>query len=392
MRWRVLLQAIAALAALLFAGKLLRLPIALMIVSGSSMEPSLKAYDLVLGVRPSLVGGINEGDIVVWCIDEARWRSSCIIHRVVDIHNVGGVVYVVTKGDALSTPDPPVPVDRISYVIVLHVPRVYTLALAALLGCAGLAYYYIYLPAAVHWMRRLLPPGSAALLMLLAYVIFDIVYVGVAVLDPSPIPVEKPRIYRESIVFNLSNATVGIYISHDETLRPVSAPECSVVRPLNASLELVSYAATGGNVSIVLRVPRKVFLELYKLDSRRAGALPPPPAKLATWLWVGCTLYFDKGVLRSVYGVVFSWKEPTIRVINESSISITNNNPIDINITIEVYSSLRRAVVLRENLTLPSFTSLAIKLSQPLQGDTLNVRIYYTFLSHKRAVGVTIPG
>jgi signal peptidase I len=393
-RLSTLLYAVAGVLVVLFAGKLLELPVALMVVSGSSIEPSLKAYDLVLGVKPGLAGDVKKGDIVVWCLGNARWRSSCIIHRVVELHNVSGTVYVVAKGDALDRPDLPIPLSRVDYVVVLRIPRLYVLAVFLAVGGAGAAYYYVYLPAAVHGLRRPLTPGAAALAMVFAFAIFNLAYVGVAALDPAPILVKTPGVHNETLVFNLSSGLVHIHLSYDSILEPVSAPECRIVRPFEAQVELAEYSTTAGNASIVLHVPQSVFLELYQRASSRAAnaSLPSPPAKLAAYLWLRCELHFDKGVLRSMYPLEFSWIEPMVNLTGDGRVAITNRNPIPINVTLEVYSSLRHRIILRENLTLSPFTTTTVEVPKPSRGDTLYVRVYYTFLGHRRAAGVAVHG
>lgn len=84
-------------------------PIALAVVSGSSMKPAIRSGSLVIGVpRKPLVG-----DIVI-----ARIGGNYVIHRVVNIS--GDIVY--TKGDNNNYTDPPVRIQDVRYVVVLVIP------------------------------------------------------------------------------------------------------------------------------------------------------------------------------------------------------------------------------------------------------------------------------
>ncbi len=97
--------------AFLILGRYIGSPISIVIVSGTSMRPTLDIGDLAILVRDSDVG---EGDIVLWC----RNNLDCILHRVYQINST----YVITKGDANEVPDPPIPIDRIEYKAVLTLP------------------------------------------------------------------------------------------------------------------------------------------------------------------------------------------------------------------------------------------------------------------------------
>ncbi|MEB2836860.1 MAG: signal peptidase I [Desulfurococcales archaeon] len=103
--------ALAALATLILALKLLPVPLAVMVVGSGSMRPAMEVGDLVV------VAGKNYhvGDVVVWC----RGARLCVVHRVVRIADG----YVVTKGDANPAPDPPVPRGLVKGRVALVVPR-----------------------------------------------------------------------------------------------------------------------------------------------------------------------------------------------------------------------------------------------------------------------------
>ncbi|GAY26443.1 hypothetical protein ATG_16470 [Desulfurococcaceae archaeon AG1] len=75
------------------------------VVSGVSMEPILSTGDLVFIVPVKDPSEISVGDVVVYKSASGRY----IIHRVINIINVGGNTYFITKGDNNLVPDPSVP-------------------------------------------------------------------------------------------------------------------------------------------------------------------------------------------------------------------------------------------------------------------------------------------
>ncbi|MEM2204175.1 MAG: signal peptidase I [Sulfolobales archaeon] len=75
------------------------------VVSGVSMEPILSTGDLVIIIPVKDPLEISVGDVVVYKSASGRY----IIHRVINIINVGGNTYFITKGDNNLVPDPSAP-------------------------------------------------------------------------------------------------------------------------------------------------------------------------------------------------------------------------------------------------------------------------------------------
>jgi len=124
---------LAASLATLLLGKALQLPIAIVIVNGHSMEPTLKPLDILVVIDPALKEP-KPGDIVVWCVDSLRLH--CTVHRLIKINDT----IIVTKGDNNKTnpaPDPPLPADALAYVVAARIPR-QIVALAAAASAAPL--------------------------------------------------------------------------------------------------------------------------------------------------------------------------------------------------------------------------------------------------------------
>ncbi len=74
------------------------------VIDGISMEPILNSGDIVFLLPVSSPEDIKVGDIIVY----RSAYNRLIIHRVVDIIEVSGEYYFVTKGDNNRFPDPPV--------------------------------------------------------------------------------------------------------------------------------------------------------------------------------------------------------------------------------------------------------------------------------------------
>jgi signal peptidase I len=77
-------------------------------VSGSAMRPELNDGDLVT-VEPVNAQSVRTGDIVLY---QSLWDTA-LIHRVLRFEQRAGGRFVVTRADASSTPDVPVPVHHI---------------------------------------------------------------------------------------------------------------------------------------------------------------------------------------------------------------------------------------------------------------------------------------
>jgi signal peptidase len=71
------------------------------VVSGSSMEPILSTGDVVFIQPVKSPSEIRVGDVIVYRSQAGRY----IIHRVINMINVGGKVYLITKGDNNPVPD-----------------------------------------------------------------------------------------------------------------------------------------------------------------------------------------------------------------------------------------------------------------------------------------------
>jgi signal peptidase len=103
---------VAVVAALLF-GQFLGVPLGLAFVETGSMAPTMEPGDGFVALPPTLLGGVDEGDVVTFDAQNIE-NGRLTTHRVVDETSEG----YITRGDANPFTDqqsgePPVPRDRV---------------------------------------------------------------------------------------------------------------------------------------------------------------------------------------------------------------------------------------------------------------------------------------
>ncbi len=108
---------IAAVAIIWFSVGLF--PIHPTLVASGSMRPGIDVGDVVI-IAEAGADVVREGDVI-----EFRRESATIIHRVIEIQEVGSTKLFVTKGDANNAPDPePVMSGQIIGKAVFTVPKI----------------------------------------------------------------------------------------------------------------------------------------------------------------------------------------------------------------------------------------------------------------------------
>lgn len=95
------------------------------LVSGVSMEPTVMAGDVVI-TREVAAEAVEVGDIIRY-----QRNDVFILHRVVEIQQDGGEVQFITRGDANHTLDPPVKPYQLSGKVILTVPKIGWVTIAA---------------------------------------------------------------------------------------------------------------------------------------------------------------------------------------------------------------------------------------------------------------------
>jgi signal peptidase I len=77
-------------------------------MSGTSMRPAIEDGDLIT-VEPPGNDGVRAGDVILYY----SVRETAVIHRVVRIDRAQGEIVMITRGDASSQNDSPVPSHRV---------------------------------------------------------------------------------------------------------------------------------------------------------------------------------------------------------------------------------------------------------------------------------------
>ncbi len=167
-----------ALVVALSLARYLDAPLALVLVAGRSMEPSIHLGDLALLERVDDPHSLKPGDVVLWCLGKG-----CVLHRVQGFQDGR----IITKGDANPYPDPPVPLEAVKYRMLLRIPReAYLAPLAAYLALEALE------AARSGRLRRLieetaaLQPGRLETLALAALLVYAVSILAASIAAPPP--------------------------------------------------------------------------------------------------------------------------------------------------------------------------------------------------------------
>ncbi|MGC9147755.1 MAG: hypothetical protein ACP5GL_08155 [Infirmifilum sp.] len=369
---------------LLFLGKLIFSPVALVVVTDDSMQPKLHRGDLVLLLATYLVN-YAPGDVVLWCIDDLR--SACCLHLLVNSSSE----HVVTAGSSNSVPDTPVPKQLVYYKAVFSAPLLLWLPLVALLYAYNLYYFYRSYVLRVFSLRRSRDRILTGVIKDMIYVsmlvaLVNSMFIGSAYIDQSPPQYNIPVVSLVSRSLDLSEGRA--YVALNTSVYLVRNASCSLDD--NTPLE-VEYVQVGELANITIHIPRDYFSKLWANASERKPPLTAPPASVYQSFGYNCTVHFDKGYLESAFIESFTWKEPEVYVKNWSILVITNPNPVNLNATIVIYDVSRTRMVSQYNVSINYLSSYSVDLRE-LVGEkgSYEVRIYYEFLGSLRVRGVRV--
>jgi signal peptidase len=87
------------------------------VVASGSMRPAFDVGDIAITVQTS-ASEIRQGDVLRYLRN-----SEFIVHRVVEVHNVNGAIFFITKGDANNVPDDPVRQDAVVGKVLYVIPK-----------------------------------------------------------------------------------------------------------------------------------------------------------------------------------------------------------------------------------------------------------------------------
>jgi signal peptidase len=88
------------------------------LVSGVSMEPALRAGDVVI-TREVSTDQVQVGDIIRF-----QLGGSYVLHRVMEIQKDGGQIQFITRGDANNVDDAPLPESEFEGKVIVVVPKI----------------------------------------------------------------------------------------------------------------------------------------------------------------------------------------------------------------------------------------------------------------------------
>ena len=375
----------------LFMGKTLGLPVALMLVSGDSMKPTLNPLDLVLGVQPSLKGGVHTGDIVVVVLPGSDWRTTGVIHRVVKIYEANGAELVVTRGDNVKYNDPPVPLDNVKYIVTGKIPNYITIpALGLLLGFM-VGYYALYYPYK-RWEEGVLPPpGSLATTIILVFALFNMAYVGAVYLDSTPNKFTIPIFISESVEENLQDNTVTI-ILHYENTSILGVKDCFFTLDGEKFNTTPALARNDSRAIITVQFTRSLWISAWNYTSERIIKLPSYPARISEYFFLKCNVLFTDGLLRSSYPLQVVWSEPLFLQGNNGSLVIVNRNPLALNMSLTLLDVNISKTIMSQNINVARACNTTIKIPEASRGHLIRIMAYYDFLGVHRFYGGFIHG
>lgn len=318
---------------LLFLGRVVGLPVTLVIVSGRSMLPTLQVGDLVVGVKSSF----RVGDVVIWCASP----TYCVIHRVIKIS--GNVI--VTKGDNNPAPDPPIPKSLVKYKVVLIIRK--HLWLPAVLGILAV---YAYANRD-YFRKRRVRPGDVASLILTSFIVFN---AAVALLAPTYYPLEQGSLAVPRVTLRyasmLGNGNVVIALNTYNT-RLINVTQCLVGVYGSSKYYGCSAEVLSPSQIVVRGVPPHI---LENLLEKGGGPL---------LISIKATILF--GELRGTYYVYPSWRKPLVKV-TEGTVIIANPNPapLRVNVTTLTSNKLGPANVTSKNYVLAPHSVITLNLSK----------------------------
>jgi len=301
----VISAAVLAFIILMFLGRIIGLPVAIIIVSGRSMQPTLWVGDLVVGVKE----GFKVGDIVVWCLKP----TFCVVHRVVEVRDG----YIVTKGDNNPAPDPPVPRSLVEYRVVAVIPRyVWVPAVAA----AFAAYVFKHRE---YFSRRRVATGDVAVLLLSSFIVFN---AAVALLAPTYYPrgagvLAVPQVELRSASLTGNGSILVKYVVRNTRLTSVAY---CYLRLKGWGSVRCSARVVGGSEVLVTDVPQRLYEAMIE-----NGSNP---------LLVGLVVNMLYGRVSGTYYVWCGWRPLRVRV-SGGVVSIFNPNPAPLKVLIKIYTA-----------------------------------------------------
>jgi signal peptidase I len=314
------------------------MPFNISIVSGSSMLPTLRTGDIVVGISTYL-SKFNVNDTVICCFT----FSHCIIHRVVNFT----ATYVVTKGDNNPLPDPQVPLKFAKYKVVFVVPFV-----AWFLPVLFAVSFYLYLKRK-EVKAFLISFTEVEFVVFAVFLLMDLSFVSLVPVNYFGFAtIEKPSVELKGIWLVNRGKVLSInYSLSDVNLANVS--QC-VAYIFNSSF---SCSTNISDSSLLVTIPSEVYLKAYEFGVERIN--------------VSLKVILDKGFLIGNYSYVVNWR-PLVLSEYAQNVTVFNPNYIpmhtsNMTITYMGYDPIFKIPIVIETRVLPPI------LVEPISNFTIHV-------------------
>ncbi|MGC8675776.1 signal peptidase I [Fervidicoccus sp.] len=293
----VIIGSISLILVLLLMGKIIGLPVALFVVSGNSMYPTLKTGDIVVGITDK---NYKNGEVVVWCVS----KTQCVIHRIVGTYNE----YVITKGDNNPYIDPPILYSNVKYKELFVIPNYIWILIFLLVAL------YIFFN-----RKSFLPSGFS-----ISVLVFGIyVLISVILLITTPVEIETSSILPYQPGVNLTgynfNSDGSVSLNYSaENISFQNIKSCYILSPVSENLTQCFI----DNQTIVIEVPYVIYQRAYYNGSNI--------------LEVGISAELDKGNLSGIYYLNVPFQKLEFSIDN-FTLFIRNGNffPVDVNVTLD---------------------------------------------------------
>lgn len=321
---------------------------AVVVVAGYSMYPTLKPGDIVVVEKIASPAEIKPGMIVVWCTGP----HSCVIHRVVKVVDERAVV---TKGDANPAPDPPVPMSDVEYRAVYVVPRI------AYLAPLAAAVAYDIARAARRLAERAAELEAYQRLVVLGFLAYLVALMLTPLVAPKPatplgnLEALRPRV--SLVNASLSKGVVTAYL-HAAKTKLLDVEGC-VARAAHVSARCAASLEPMGKGLYRLRAAPVPAAKFYK-EAYLSGA---------TRLEVDAVIRLSLGKLYARVPVLLHWEPPRARFYPVNcSLVVVNPNPSPLRVNITV---IRANLSAGPGYSVKPLPTLRLQASLPPLGKTV---------------------
>lgn len=301
MKRKFITYSILFLFTLLIIGRFFSFPMAIFIINGNSMLPTLKPGDIVFTVQSDY----KEGDIVVWFYNLFQG----VVHRVAGINST----YVITKGDNNPFEDPPVPKSWIKYKVILIINREIWLSVLSII-LIFMAYRYLKRSSIKIKRKKLNFP----LISLTFFIILDLIFISFIVIPPGYSEIQQFNPNVELLDISLSSDGNNITVHYYLTNTILSNINYCTLQSYNISSNTTCIIKDS---NLIAYVPKEIYSITYNLSNSTISKI---------LLFVNISLSF--GYLIGNYSIYLNWKKLEVNV-KKNLIEIYNPNFIDFNLT-----------------------------------------------------------